>query len=455
MRDLSDLSHTILPLSGGGEVLVLDTGSMIGSESQAMLGALHSRNPGGIRNHLKLLAEKGSDKFMSTFYVGYGHKSIGDLGSASVFIEGVSMLVAKAVQHFPLYNGQEVSTRYVDFSKQRFIDPAGTKQSAAILEAWRSFYLSGLEELIPVLKERYPRGEDEDEKIWEKAVKARAFDTMRAFLPAAASTNLVWTGPLRQFADRIPVLRHHPLPEVREVGDTIEKAVLIAFPNSFSDKRYDATETYLEKMEERYAYFDEKSAPDFEFTDLVDHKRLAEYREALASRPPKIELPYTVRDAGTAEFSFLLDFGSFRDIQRHRAISLRMPLLTSHHGFEPWYLSELPEFLRERAEQTIKTQLAALEALDLPDTLRQYYLPMGFRTAVRFTGDLRALAYLVEIRATRFVHPTLRMRAVQMADALMGAYGKDGFVLHLDPEPDRFDVKRGTHDIVEREKSTA
>ncbi len=453
MRDLSDLSHTSIPLSGGGEVFVLDPGAIIGSESQAMLGALHSRNPGGIRNHLKLLAEKGSDKFMSTFYVGYGHKSIGDLGSASVFIEGVSMFVAKAVQDFPLYNGQEVSTRYVDYTNQRFLDPANTKKSAAILDAWRSFYLSGLEELIPVLKKRYPRAENEDEKIWGKAIKARAFDTLRAFLPAGASTNLVWTGPLRQFADRVPILRHHPLPEVRSVGNTIEKALLTAFPNSFSDKRYEATEQYLEETAEKYSYFDEENPPDFNFIDSINHARLAEYRGALASRPPKIELPYAVRDAGIAEFRFLLDFGSFRDIQRHRAISLRMPLLTSRHGFESWYLAELPDSLRERAEHTIQVQLAAIEKLNIPDTLKQYYLPMGFRVVVRFAGDLRALAYLVEIRATRFVHPTLRTRAVQMANKLKEVYGKDGLVLHLDPEPDRFDIKRGTHDIVVKNKA--
>ena len=28
-------------------------------------------------------------------------------------------------------------------------------------------------------------------------------------------TNLVWVGTLRSFADRLPMLRHHPLPEVR------------------------------------------------------------------------------------------------------------------------------------------------------------------------------------------------------------------------------------------------
>jgi hypothetical protein len=169
------------------------------------------------------------------------------------------------------------------------------------------------------------------------------------------------------------------------------------------------------------------------------------------SRPPKTDLPYVVRNAGVSEFKFLLDFGSFRDIQRHRAVSLCMPIITERHGFEPWYLSELPSTLRERAEQTIATQLSAVKACDLSDTLKQYYLPMGFRTTVRFTGDLRALVYLVEIRATRFVHPTLRVRAVQMAHKLVEAYGKDGLVLHLDPEPDRFDIKRGTHDIVAKE----
>lgn len=451
MQDLSSLTHVSVPLPSGGEVLVLDTGSAIGPESEAMLGALHSRNPGGIRNHLEQLAKKGSDKFMSSYYVGYGHKSIGDLGSTSVFIEGVSMLAAKAVQDFPLYNGQEVSTRYVDFSSQRFIDPVGSRASAAVLEAWRSFYLSGLAEMIPVLKERFPRGEAEEERVWEKAIKARAFDTMRAFLPAGASTNLVWVSTLRQFADRIPLLRHHPLAEVREIADAVEIALLKAFPNSFSTLRFDTTEKYLEDMQKRYAYFKDASAKEFAFRDRIDHKRLAEYRSALKTRPMKIELPYAVRDAGLAEFEFLLDFGSYRDIQRHRAVAMRMPLVGITHGFEPWYLEELPVPLRKRAREAIKKQLSAIAKLKLSETARQYFLPMGMRVPVRLAGDLRGLTYLTELRTTRFVHPTLRARALHMAKSLLKAYGKDGLVLHLDPEPDRFDARRGLHDIVAKD----
>ena len=260
--NMKALSHQLIELPGGGEVLVLDTGSIIGPEAQAMLAALHSRSPGGIRSHLSVLAEKGSDRFMSTFYVGYGQKSVGDNATTSVFIEGVSMLVAKAIQDFPLYNGQEVSTRYVDFSAQRFIDPLSTAESHALLERLRSFYLEGLEVMIPELRERFPRNEGEDEKTYEKAIKARAFDIMRAFLPAGASTNLAWVGELRQFADRLPVLRHHPLAEVRAVADAAERALLKMFPNSFSEKRYAETEKYQELCGEVYTYTTNRTAPD-------------------------------------------------------------------------------------------------------------------------------------------------------------------------------------------------
>ena len=450
--DLSQLDHTSEPLPGGGEVIVLDTGAVIGPEASAMLGALYSRSPDSVRNHLRLIAEKGPDKFMATYYVSYGHKSIGDMGAGYAFFEGVSMLAAKALQDSPLYNGQEVSTRYVDFSEQSFMNPAGSKAGESLLESLRAFYLEGLKALLPALAERFPRGADESEKTYEKAIKARAFDTMRSFLPAGATTSLVWMGELRQFADRLPVLRLHPLPEVRSIGEALERALLAGFPSSFSDRRYEATETYIEEMGREYAYFDDPRPVDFALSyDGVRPERLAEYRHALETRPPKTELPQVVRDCGMAEFRFLLDFGSYRDLQRHRAVTTRMPLLTTRHGFEPWYLEELPGGLRERAETFLASYEKEAAALDLSPELVQYYLPMGYRTTIRTTGDLRALVYLVELRATRFVHPTLRARAVQMAEALARTYGSHGLVLHLDPEPDRFDVRRGEHDIIKKD----
>ena len=119
-KRLSDLEHTFVKINGNGEVIVLDTGAAINAEAEAMLQALHSRSIGGLESHLKILSEKGAENFMKNFYVGYGHKSIGDCGSTSIFIEGISMLAAKAIQDWPLYSGQESSTRYIDFQVQPF-----------------------------------------------------------------------------------------------------------------------------------------------------------------------------------------------------------------------------------------------------------------------------------------------------------------------------------------------
>jgi thymidylate synthase ThyX len=454
MSDMSALCHQYVPFGkNGGEVIVLDQGSVITPETGAMLGALYSRSPASVKDHLDIIAKRGAEKFMSTYYVGYGHKSIGDMGTAYVFIENVSMLAAKAVQDFPLYNGQEVSTRYVDFAARAFIDPAGSARSGEMLEQLRAFYLRGLSEMVPVLMNRYPLGEGENQAEYEKAIKARAFDTMRAFLPAGASTNLVWFGELRQFADRLPILRNHPLAEVRDIGCAIEKGLIETYPSSFSNKRYAETEAYLEAMNAQYAYFDPPGVcSEFEVNDLrMDWEALGEFREALSTRPPKIELPYAVRDAGVLQFEFPLDFGSFRDLQRQRAVHTRMPLLSTRHGFESWYLDELPSHVRSDACTLLDQHVSRLSTLALSYEEQQYFVPMGYRCPIRLTGDLRSLVYLVELRATRFVHPTLRVRAQKMAAALLGYWQTGDLALHLDREPDRFDVKRGAHDIVTKE----
>lgn len=442
---LTNLKHSQQKLQNGGKILVLNTGAVIKPESEAMLQALHSRSVGGIYEHLKVLNEKGSKNFMSTFYVGYGHKSIGDCGNATIFIEGVSMLAAKAIQDWRLYSGQEASTRYVDFAKQKFINPVDKKSAEVILEDWRKFYLKGVKEIVPDLKERYPINKNEKERLYEKAIQARAFDIMRGFLPSGASTNLAWHSNLRQIADKLTELRHHPLKEVRTVALSIEKAVLEAFPNSFTLKRYPETEKYIKKYMKDY-YLKDRSTPEFSLSnDSVKTDLLKKYRKLIAVRPPRTELPRQIAECGTVEFRFLLDFGSFRDIQRQRAVIQRMPLVTDYYGFNSWYLEQLTPELRKEAQHLINKQKKAVNKLKLTPEIKQYYLPMGYNIPNRLTGDLHALVYLTELRATRFVHPTLRKVALEMAEELKKRHR---IKIHLDNDPDRFDIKRGEHDIV-------
>ena len=443
--------HIIKQLSSGGFILALNTEAKIDGQAEAMLQALHSRSTGGIKSHLQTLAEKGAENFMEKFYVGYGHKSIGDCGSATVFVEGISMLAAKAIQDWRLYSGQEASTRYVDFSEQKFLNPSGAKEGEEILENWRKFYLDAQEPVREHLKKQFPKKDDEDQKIYDKAIIARAFDITRSFLPAGATTNVAWRMNFRQFADELMLLRHHPLQEISDIAEKTEAALKETYPSSFCQERFPNTEEYNKSWMQGKYYYKNDSAKDFDMLyDNVDRKMLSEYKEILEKRPMKTELPMAIAECGVVAYEFLLDFGSFRDLQRHRAIVQRMPLLTLTHGFNQWYLKSLPEDLKKKTEDFLKSQEEKIKKLDVSEEERQYYIAMGYLVPCRFSGDLKALVYLAELRSTRFVHPTLVEQILKMIANLKELFAKDGLILHLDEEPNRFDIKRGEQDIVEK-----
>lgn len=439
------MTHTHKTTASGINVYILNNEAVIDSEAEAMLQALHSRSTGWLMSHLKILAEKWASKFMSQFYVGYWHKSIGDCWSTTLFIEWISMLGAKAIQDTKLYNGQEASTRYVDFSKQPMINPLWTQEGVDFLEKQRAFYLSLLDPLKTYISELYPRAEWQDEKVYMKTVNAKAFDISRWFLPAGCSTNLARHTTLRQIADRILVLRHHPLPEIQEVALAIEQAVLEKYPNSFSDKRYDASEEYVDLTQKHY-YKNNTQSEEFSINyDAIDRKQLEEFLPIINARPNnKTELPTYIDNAGVISFSYTLDFGSFRDVQRHRAPYQRMPLLTTDIGFNERYLSSLPPLLRQQAEDYLQSIEKSLNALTIDPTLKQYYTPMGYLLSCEMMGTLPALVYVSEIRSSTYVHPTLRKVAIKLGRYLKE---KHNITVFLDESEDEFDTRRWKHDI--------
>jgi thymidylate synthase ThyX len=443
-KKIKELVHIKKNTEEGEVVYVLDNGATIDSEGEAMLQALHSRSVGGFEHHLRILEEKGAANFMKNFYVGYGHKSIGDCGSTTIFIENISMLAAKAIQDSKLYSGQEASTRYIDFSKQKFINPTKSEQGNEILEDLRNFYLLALEKTIENLKELHPKLENEKESIYEKAIKARAFDICRGFLPAGASTNLAWHSNLRQISDRILFLRHHPLSEIRRIAKLIEDAVIEKHPNSFSIDRYEDTENYQDIIAKKYLYYEELN-DDIEIENNVDVTELNKFKEIIDKRPIKTELPKYLSHLGTIKAKFKLDFGSYRDLQRHRAIYQKMPLLTTKLGFNNWYIENLPENLKKETKDFLIHIEKKIEKLTCSDKELQYYIPMGYNISNYIHGDLPSMIYMIELRATRFVHPTLRKIAINLGKYIEKTLK---IPIHFDKEADRFDIKRGEHDIV-------
>ena len=443
------------------KALIIPPDSTIQPEDDAMLQAFYSRSHPGIIENLERALSDDSDsgKFFDKYYVGYGHKSIGDCGSTTVYIEDVSMLVAKAVQNCQLYNGQEKSTRYIDFGSVPFFNPFhynGTRypeEAAAgdrILEGWRKLYMYMLPAVLAHVRRQYPWEDNTGTKrsVYDNATKARAFDICRGLLPAGARTSLSWHGELSTFGDQLPKLKTHPLAEVRDVARAIEEVLVHVFPHSFPVKDHDRLERRYDQWGIGETYHHDPDSPEYRAIERLDHSA---FPEPIRMAPGEMLLPDRYKHGGTIEIQCRLDFGSFRDIARHRAVFQSLPLLTTDHGMHSWYLEnmgaiegasgigemieEMNDFLPDNTP--FKHSETALRA--------QYFIPMGYGVSCKLTGHLWALAYLARLRCSSKVHPTLADLALRIRDTLAPFVN-----VVLTENPLRFNLKRGRDTIVKK-----
>jgi hypothetical protein len=322
------------------------------------------------------------------------------------------MLAAKAIQDTPLYNGQEASTRcffnfcvrcfnglgrYLDFAKQPLVGERDRIQHDLM-----QFYSTVINEMRDVLHTRHPRLEGQSQSTHNKAIDARAFDIARGFLPAGMTTFVSWHTNLRQAHDHLKRLRHHPLKEVSEIAHDVLEALKSRYSASFLHKTYADEEEYVcQKQTRTFLIFDRylkacshltysdhvrtysdlvDSADDFKFqSNLRFGKGLPQtVTDLLNNRPPKAELPARFRELGDITFQFPLDFGSYRDLQRHRSAAQPMPLLSTRHGFESWYLDQLPDKLREKALDVLHENSEAIRETGLSVHEKQYAKRLHF-----------------------------------------------------------------------------
>lgn len=423
-------------------------------EDMAMIQALYSRSSQSVLQHADKVRASGSGKFMERYYVGYGHKSIADCGSTTVFIEGVSMLAAKAIQDSPMYSGQETSSRYIDFSKQPVVDPLNSEESKAILDRWVAFYTDSIPKVKAHLMERYPKAPEEKDDVYDRAASAWAFDVLRGFLPAGVTTQLSWHVNLRQAWDKLSWLLFHPLPEVKELAETIFQQLQEKYTHSFGFEMSDEQKAYLQRCMEEQSYIapEEFEDKDFVFSTTVKQEDLQKYEDLLTIRPKYTALPYILKELGDLSFQCTLDFGSFRDLQRHRNGVCLIPLLTTRLGFNSWYLEELPADVRAEAEQLLKEQDEYVKALQCDEKIAQYYIPMGYNVRTRVSYGLPASIYVTELRSGRTVHPTLRKVAHKMHEAIRQAF--PNIHLYSDLSLDERDIRRGKQDIIEKPHQT-
>jgi hypothetical protein len=163
-------------------------------------------------------------------------------------------------------------------------------------------------------------------------------------------------------------------------------------------------------------------------------------------------LPKSLKFFGEVRFEFTIDFGSFRDFQRHRSILTYNPIINNEIGFNQWYIDQFPEENQSEVKDVIASQIEKIVKLKEESSLTkenlQYFFPLGTCVRVGSIASLPSLVYILELRSRKTVHPTLRRVTHIIAKVLKEKYPT--LKLHIDYDEDDFTFKRGTQDIVEK-----
>ncbi len=452
------------------KIFIVDEG--VGAEFIAAIQSYYSRDPGSAYQHVQKALKEDPKEFLRKFYKkGYAHKSIAQNATITIFIEGVSILFPKALQDSPWYNGQEASTRYINFKEQGFANPLETTEAQYclsdivqlakenVLESllewlnvnasiqitldehsneaveeikndWMNFYSDHFQAVSNMLVEQIPRKEDQKESQYKTAIYSRTCDILRAFLPAGMKTLLSWHTTLDHANDILKVMKYHPATEIQAVFRSILKALVQKYPETFIEETSDELEAHYALLAEEVAYYEPEDwdiPPKEVRFDLnkFDRKKLERFKKILQTRP-KYGLAHRILGrAGLINIKYLQDYGSVRDTLRHRLGINQVPLLTTKYGFEEWYLDQLPSGLREKAIILIECQekkIAALgEKLSRHDL--QYVIPLGYRAPLEHDWPFNQLIYVPELRTGPTVHPTVQRPQRAIANYVREEFG--------------------------------
>jgi thymidylate synthase ThyX len=403
-----------------------------------------------------MVAVRRAEEFYERVLVGYGDDSVAELAGAHVAVERTSTLAAKALEDSRIgISPLEKSTRYVRFDRPgrdgRFLYHRGPELAHRDYEPAADLlfetYSALIEPLTQAIRERFPIEEDETDRAWKAATRAKALDMLRGLLPAGTLTNLGLFGNGRAFEYLITKLAAHELPECQALATDLHRElslVIPAFVKRALDERYGAPSAErLVRMRQATARLAPKagareSAPSVR---LIEHDADAErkvvaaalfpYSDArwedlqgdpgqvldamLSDRANRRQRPPRALEHAQYTFEIVANFAAYRDLHRHRMLTQDRQLLGTALGFDvPSGLAELG--MKERfvaAVERAANAHASLES-DLGPARAQYVVPLAFRVRWYFRINLREIYHLCELRTTPQGHPDYRWVAQEM-----------------------------------------
>ena len=434
----------------------------------------------------------------------YGDDSVAQLGGVHLACEQASNLLTKVLEWGRLMSYLEQSTRYIAYDariggRYRFYrDPAilgsplGTRYVGEMDRLFDT-YAELIPELTDFFRERFPKEADDSDFVYRQAIRAKAYDSLRGLLPAASLSNVGIYGTGQAYEALLLRMRSHPLPEARTYADLMLHELRKVIPSFL--KRVDLSDrgvawsTYLastrsamDEVAERL-FPSDASADDAPLVTLVDHDPDAEIHLVTAMLYPHTHLPETqveaavramsaeerlkVVQAYTGErsnrrhrpgrglervdyrFDVLADYGAFRDLQRHRMLTIEWQALGPRHGYtrpEAVDLAGVAPVFDQAMERS-----AVLHDLLLPDFPAQAPYAVALAYKVRFVMQMNAreAVHLLELRSGPQGHPAYREVAQEMHRQIAEEAGHHAvaelmrFVDHS-PEPslERLDAER-------------
>lgn len=404
-----------------------------------------------------------AERLYTKVFTEYGDDSVAQLGGAHIACEGVSNVLTKVLEWGRLMAYLEQSTRYVPYTDRpgghwKYVIPEelhGSPLRARYIETLdRAFetYARWIGPMEAHFRQKYPKDPADSDGVYRAAIRAKALDTLRGLLPAATRSNVGLFGTGQAYEALLLRMRAHPLDEVRACADAMLaelRQVIPAFLMRVDQPdRGGRWSGYLTETRGRTQAIadrilsgisadaaDEVTLTDFDpdgeikvvaaalyaSSDLPDaqlqaiarrltpEERAEVLRAYAGTRANRRHKPGRAFERTSYRFDILTDYGAFRDLQRHRLLTLEWQPLSTRHGYtEPAALDEagaLDDYRRVMDDSV---------ALD--DALRDaglaavapYAVAMAYRVRFYMEMNAREAMHTIELRTAPQGHPAYR-----------------------------------------------
>jgi thymidylate synthase ThyX len=425
----------------------------VGAAALATEEALPARDIGIVR----------AESLFERVFVEYGDDSVAQLGGVHLACEGVSNVLTKLLEWGRLMAYLEQSTRYVPYADRpggrfRYHVPEEVRGSPierefeAALDLAFETYAHWLEPMQEHYRRRHPRQPSDSEAVYRNTIRAKALDTLRGLLPAATRSNVGLYGTGQAYEALLLRLRASPLAEARACADlmlTELRKVIPAFLRRVdAPERGGAWSAYLAATREATgaaavralgtvapeprpevvladfdpdgevkvvaaALYAASGLPDDQLLAaarrLTVEERAAVLRAYVGERGNRRHKPGRAFERTSYRFDVLTDYGAFRDLQRHRLLSLEWQPLGPRHGYV------IPEAVEEAGGgadwRRVMEASAALHDLIFAAHLAPvapYAVCMAYRIRFYMEMNAREAMHVLELRTAPQGHPAYR-----------------------------------------------